>query len=244
MAVSEATPTIPPPLVGKSDVTEKSVAVAPSASPQTSPAPPKGAAQAVPQTSRLAATERARTIPPRPIRKPDITEKAVAPSSHVELERKPAAAAPVTTAVPPVANTAALAPQGAAPAGCDTAVHDIAAAGPLQFHRNAAGLDRSKRTILDKLAGVAAACPKLRLQISGHADARGNTKRNQSLSERRARVVVGYLITKGIDAGRLKAVGYGDTRPLASNDDAQNRAKNRRIEFEVTGLQSTGSSGE
>ena len=78
----------------------------------------------------------------------------------------------------------------------------------------------------------------MKLQISGHADARGNTQRNQSLSERRARVVVGYLIRKGIDAGRLKAVGYGDTRPLVPNDDPHNRAKNRRIEFQVTGLHS------
>jgi OOP family OmpA-OmpF porin len=71
--------------------------------------------------------------------------------------------------------------------------------------------------------------------VVGHADARGRAKRNLVLSQRRARAVVTYLVDKGIDAGRLEAVGYGEARPVAPNDTAQNRAKNRRIELEIKG---------
>ncbi len=104
---------------------------------------------------------------------------------------------------------------------------------PVRFARGEVELDRRDRAVLDQLAAAMATCPHVRLEISGHADAKGPARRNLSLSERRARVVVGYLITKGIDAGRLAAVGYGETRPVAPNDSAQNRAKNRRIEIEV-----------
>jgi len=76
--------------------------------------------------------------------------------------------------------------------------------------------------------------------VAGHADARGRAKRNLALSQRRARAVVTYLIQKGIDAGRLEAVGYGEARPVAPNDTPQNRAKNRRIEVEITGAAAQG----
>jgi outer membrane protein OmpA-like peptidoglycan-associated protein len=79
-----------------------------------------------------------------------------------------------------------------------------------------------------------AGCPQVRLRISGHADAEGPARRNLALSKRRALLIVSYLISKGIDAGRLEAVGYGETRPAAPNDTVENRAKNRRIEVEVT----------
>jgi OOP family OmpA-OmpF porin len=72
------------------------------------------------------------------------------------------------------------------------------------------------------------------LRIGGHADASGHARRNLALSRRRAQGVAAYMIDKGIDAGRLAAVGYGDTRPVAPNDTQANRAKNRRIEVVIT----------
>ncbi len=143
--------------------------------------------------------------------------------------------AAVSPSAPPAAaiDTAALQHESAAAADeCRTLVLQ-AGAEPVRFARGKVKLDRHSRAVLDRLAKAVSSCPYVRLEISGHADAKGAARRNLSLSERRARVVVSYLITKGIDAGRLIAVGYGETRPLAPNDSAQNRAKNRRIEIEV-----------
>jgi OmpA-OmpF porin, OOP family len=69
-----------------------------------------------------------------------------------------------------------------------------------------------------------------RIEISGHTDNVGNSKNNKSLSERRAQACREYLMSKGIDGSRIEARGYGDERPVASNDTEQGRALNRRIE--------------
>ena len=67
----------------------------------------------------------------------------------------------------------------------------------------------------------------------GHTDNRGGHAYNQDLSERRAKSVLDYLEHKGIQAQRLKSRGYGYDRPIASNEDALGRAKNRRVEFQI-----------
>jgi len=69
-----------------------------------------------------------------------------------------------------------------------------------------------------------------RIEISGHTDNVGNAKSNKVLSQKRAEACRGYLISKGIDGARIKAVGFGDERPVAPNDNDDNRQKNRRIE--------------
>ena len=69
-----------------------------------------------------------------------------------------------------------------------------------------------------------------RIEISGHSDNVGAAKKNKALSEKRAQAVRNYLIEKGIDGGRIEAIGYGDERPTASNDTEEGRLKNRRIE--------------
>jgi outer membrane protein OmpA-like peptidoglycan-associated protein len=69
-----------------------------------------------------------------------------------------------------------------------------------------------------------------RIEISGHTDNVGKPKTNKALSLKRAQACRDYLIAKGIDAGRIVAVGYGDERPIAPNDTEDGRQKNRRIE--------------
>jgi outer membrane protein OmpA-like peptidoglycan-associated protein len=69
-----------------------------------------------------------------------------------------------------------------------------------------------------------------RVEISGHTDNVGKPKANLTLSENRAMACRTYLISKGIDGGRITAVGYGDQRPLSPNDSDEARQKNRRIE--------------
>jgi outer membrane protein OmpA-like peptidoglycan-associated protein len=70
----------------------------------------------------------------------------------------------------------------------------------------------------------------VRIEISGHTDNVGNAKSNKELSQRRAQTCRDYLVSKGIDAARLVAVGYGQERPIATNDTDEGRQQNRRIE--------------
>ena len=71
------------------------------------------------------------------------------------------------------------------------------------------------------------------MEVEGHTDAEGIPERNQPLSERRAQAVVDSLIAAGVPADRLSSVGYAAERPVATNETAAGRAKNRRIEFRV-----------
>jgi outer membrane protein OmpA-like peptidoglycan-associated protein len=70
--------------------------------------------------------------------------------------------------------------------------------------------------------------PMLTITIEGHCDSVGTSEYNLSLGERRANAVRDYLLNRGIAAGRMRTVSYGEERPIASNDTAEGRAMNRR----------------
>jgi outer membrane protein OmpA-like peptidoglycan-associated protein len=73
--------------------------------------------------------------------------------------------------------------------------------------------------------------------VAGHTDNIGTVAYNQNLSERRANAVKKYLTSKGIDVVRITAVGYGETKPIVSNDDEKDgREINRRVEFMITNM--------
>lgn len=72
---------------------------------------------------------------------------------------------------------------------------------------------------------------QLRLVIAGHTDAQGSDDHNLDLSNRRAQAVVAWLVGRGIAADRLQAEGHGESQPVASNDSAEGRALNRRVEL-------------
>lgn len=99
-------------------------------------------------------------------------------------------------------------------------------------------LDESKGA-LDELVQLLTENPNMTIEISGHTDSIGRKSYNQKLSQQRADNVVAYLVSKSIDAARLKAVGYGDTVPVAPNtnadgsDNPEGRKQNRRTEFKV-----------
>lgn len=84
-------------------------------------------------------------------------------------------------------------------------------------------LDEVKQTLLDQ--------PTIHIVIEGHASSDGGEEYNQELSVQRANAVRDYLISNGIDASRLDAVGYGETRPKMEGDSPEASAKNRRVEF-------------
>lgn len=86
---------------------------------------------------------------------------------------------------------------------------------------------------LDEIAEILKKNPALKLTVAAHADNRGTPERNMMWSERRAQAVANYFISKGIDAGRITAKGYGDTQPVADNKTENGRTKNRRVEMKV-----------
>jgi OmpA-OmpF porin, OOP family len=86
---------------------------------------------------------------------------------------------------------------------------------------------------LDKVVDFLTHNPRLEIEISGHTDSKGPDDYNLNLSQGRSQSVVDYLISKGVDAGRLTAHGYGETKPIDTNDTDEGRANNRRVEFTV-----------
>jgi outer membrane protein OmpA-like peptidoglycan-associated protein len=69
--------------------------------------------------------------------------------------------------------------------------------------------------------------------VQGHTDATGTPEHNVRLSGERARAVMAWLVARGIDEGRLSAVGYGETVPLGDNATDEGRTRNRRVEFRI-----------
>lgn len=89
---------------------------------------------------------------------------------------------------------------------------------------------------LQRLMSILLSHPTMKIEIGGHTDGHGSLDYNQRLSENRARAVVDFLISKGIDPKRLQYKGFGKTRPIASNATDEGRARNRRVEFKILSL--------
>ena len=88
--------------------------------------------------------------------------------------------------------------------------------------------------ILDEAVSILQKYPQLRVEVAGHTDSVGTEQYNQGLSERRAATVYNYLTGKGVDAGRLSGPnGFGESRPIDTNDTSEGRARNRRTELNV-----------
>jgi len=95
-------------------------------------------------------------------------------------------------------------------------------------------VDESK-PILDEVAKILLANPDVKVEIAGHTDSDGEAKSNLILSQHRADTVRKYLIKKGVKAENLKAIGYGEGRPLVKNNSEKNKQINRRVEFIILG---------
>ena len=91
------------------------------------------------------------------------------------------------------------------------------------------------REKLAKISGIVLAHPGLSLQIEGHTDSVGGDEFNQQLSERRADSVRDFLAEQGVAPSSITAHGFGKTQPVASNDTAEGRQRNRRVELVVNG---------
>lgn len=116
---------------------------------------------------------------------------------------------------------------------CQQLFSELLALGKIRFDSGKAMIERDSYGLLDRLMETALRCPSANLEIAGHTDSDGDEEANMALSERRAQAVADYMLRAGLPSERLKAVGYGETQPLANNDTDQGKAQNRRIEFLV-----------
>jgi len=99
------------------------------------------------------------------------------------------------------------------------------------------GRSSFKNGVSEKLDGIVAIMnqfPKANFGVAGHTDSTGSKKTNDRLSQQRAEAVMNYLTSKGIDASRLMAKGYGSENPIDSNKTRAGRANNRRVEIKAT----------
>ncbi|MBY9066437.1 OmpA family protein [Hyphomonas sp. WL0036] len=101
------------------------------------------------------------------------------------------------------------------------------------FDTNEATLRLESEETLNAVLDALNAREGLAVRITGHTDSVGSDSANQTLSERRAQAVVGWLVDQGIEASRLGASGAGEGRPAASNETEEGRARNRRVELAV-----------
>lgn len=104
----------------------------------------------------------------------------------------------------------------------------------IQFEYNKATIKEESFGLLDEIVQVIKDNPQVRkIQVEGHASADGDDAYNMKLSDSRAKSVRKYLVDKGVEADRLVAKGFGETKPIASNDTDDGKEKNRRVEFNI-----------
>lgn len=101
----------------------------------------------------------------------------------------------------------------------------------INFDVNKADIKPESKHIVDEIAVLLKNNPSLKVRTEGHTDNTGDAQKNKILSEQRAQSVKNALVKLGIDAGRMKAVGWGQERPIADNRSEEGRAKNRRVEI-------------
>lgn len=104
----------------------------------------------------------------------------------------------------------------------------------IYFDLNSAKLQAKSHGPLDELVKILKDNPTYKLAIESHTDNSGSNAYNQKLSDNRSSSVLNYLVSKGIDASRLTAIGYGEERPIATNDTKEGRSLNRRSELKLS----------
>ncbi|MFT3733301.1 MAG: OmpA family protein [Hyphomicrobium sp.] len=214
----------------------------PSPMPEAPPAPvPDKAAAAADQTPPVAneaspppATEPSRTeyfgdkdAQAKPVPLPE-----AAPVATRDVEPATQATAPPTPSPQP-AQVAAASPEKV-----DEPCHDVLSReiGTLKvnFGNSSSNIDESSQKALTRIGGAIKGCQDVEIEVGGHTDNLGNSTNNKRLSLLRAEFVVRFLVGGGVDPSRLKAVGYGQEQPIASNETAVGRRSNRRVELRVS----------
>jgi len=116
---------------------------------------------------------------------------------------------------------------------CRAGLGAVQASGKIRFETGRSDLDVGDLRVLDTLVLAALRCGTASVVVEGHTDNVGDAEANLALSGKRAEAVVGHLVAAGVAPERLRAVGYGDTRPVGDNTSEDGRQMNRRIDFSV-----------
>ena len=114
---------------------------------------------------------------------------------------------------------------------------DVKLTSDVLFDYNSSSLRPESRATLGDLASNFRRYTDEIIDVEGHTDSTGTPDYNQGLSEKRADSVKGYLVDEGVASSRINAIGYGETRPKASNDTPEGRQLNRRVEIHIRSTQ-------
>jgi outer membrane protein OmpA-like peptidoglycan-associated protein len=152
------------------------------------------------------------------------------PSAGVMAKPRPRSYLPLMAHAPPLPlpSPARVDSERVAPAARLAAGHSVTLPA-LYFAQGQADLLPAAQASLDTLARILGSYPALRLEVQGHTDNQGDPAINQRLSRQRAGTVCAYLTAHGVAASRLRAVGYGGSRPIADNTQPSQRPRNRRV---------------
>ena len=165
----------------------------------------------------------------RPMDHSQMSEAAVAPTTTT-----PRAQPNVTTSVGEGLNagsSSAAAPDTGSAGACKSVDREL---NGVTFDTGSAALTPLAKKQLDRVASALKRGPNIRVTVRGYTDSRGNSSKNQLLSQKRARAVASYLtMAVGNFNNAPRAVGMGESNPIASNDTAGGRARNRRIELNL-----------
>jgi outer membrane protein OmpA-like peptidoglycan-associated protein len=101
------------------------------------------------------------------------------------------------------------------------------------FDTGKSSIKAESTSVMVDIIQILSEYPTARFTVEGHTDSVGSAKLNQSLSESRANAVRDFLIDKGIGASRLSAIGYGEDKPIATNNTRAGRKQNRRVEINL-----------
>ena len=165
-----------------------------------------------------------------------ITLTGTAPSEDV----KAAAEAAAKVAWPDAKIDNQLVVAGAAPAPAPNRCADVQAdindilKTPINFVTDGYAVADSSQQMLGQIAAKIKDCPDAKVAVKGFTDNTGNDAINQPLSENRAKAVADFLVSQGIAAGNVTSQGFGSANPIASNDTAEGKAQNRRVEIAVS----------
>jgi len=121
-------------------------------------------------------------------------------------------------------------------ASCKNQIDELLSNEKIHFDYNKATIKQDSYKLLVNLVDIINKCPDTIVTIEGHTDSDGSAKYNKLLSQKRANAIKAYLENRGVAKERLRAVGYGESKPVASNATREGKQKNRRIEFKFQGV--------
>lgn len=119
---------------------------------------------------------------------------------------------------------------------CQDKFNTLLSSQKIVFDMGKSTIKSENTALLNSLVDISSLCPDAKIDIVGYTDNKGNDAKNRLLSQDRAKAVVAKLFQLGIPLEQMKAIGRGESEPVADNASPEGRAENRRIEFRVKGL--------